>query len=251
MFATQLALAVKDPWPPQVDPEQGLSTIDPRLPYQMAVRNMRLQGKMIPENSRCEQMLVNMQMQLKEVLTHEKWFEIVAYRFLDLSGERLVDPPAPQPRRHAYCFTGEMRVLTQHGERPIQDLKVGDEVLSVDVRTGDLIPNRITSAVRVPQRSFCVLLDVPRPLNVTLTHLFLSRDVNGEYEYKPIEAIVSDSVVRALPEENMRRTHFRFTPRGRLSPQIDLADVYELTLENEPHNYVIEGLVVHNMKALD
>lgn len=51
------------------------------------------------------------------------------------------------------CFVGETLVHTPHGLVPIQDLKIGDEVLSADPVTGQQSHQKVIRCTRTEQQA--------------------------------------------------------------------------------------------------
>ena len=70
------------------------------------------------------------------------------------------------------CFTGETLVETEHGQRPIKEIEIGDRVLSQDVETGEL---RFKPVFARPERSSAetVIIQVAdEELQCSLGHTF-------------------------------------------------------------------------------
>jgi len=145
------------------------------------------------------------------------------------------------------CFPRGTCVLTDFGYKAIEDIKVGDTVIShLDrccrvVRTGSKIANNVG------------VLKATNGINsitfrATANHPFLVGDIDlftlDEAEFKPISECVGRYAAR-LPKngryEGFRIEYFELTNQ----PET----VYNIEVEND-HSYIVNGLCVHNCQDL-
>ncbi len=164
--------------------------------------------------------------------------EEIAAAVEDLTGQNL--------KRN--CFTCSMRVLTPAGYIPIENLRIGDPVYSWDERTQMLVPNRVVLIHRANPERFGRLHGTPTgiPLEVSPYHPFLLPE-EGLYAW--IREIEPSNLLRGVnysPQSGagggckallIKRGHY--TVEGRTK-------MVTLSVETEPHNFIVEGMVVHN-----
>lgn len=144
-------------------------------------------------------------------------------------------------KRH--CFTCGMRVLTPYGYVPIHELKVGDVVMSWDERGAKLVANRIAKTHVAENQKFGTLVNTPTgiPLEVTPGHKFLAP---RKGVYAEIGVLPPRTFLRSVVQIG-RRCEGALIARGGYKMR-NSATVMTFSVENPPHNYVVEGLVVQN-----
>lgn len=128
------------------------------------------------------------------------------------------------------CFTAGTMVWTPQGERPIEDLRVGDEILT---RKSDSLPEIVKTKIK-QVGSYLVdgYLVVNGNLRLTPNHkLFVNRSWKRAGEIK-----IGDMLI-AKNSEPMEIISIEFTPEWGL--------VYNIELE-EYHTYFADGFYVHN-----
>ena len=131
------------------------------------------------------------------------------------------------------CFLCGTSILMADGsQKPIEDIKVGDIVLSFDENSGKMIPDRVSEIFHHPKESTYLIIN--GYLRVTPIHSVLS---NGKWI--PIgELSVGDPLTNSegkdIDIENVIAVK-------------ELVDVYNFEV-NPYHTYVAEGYVVHNRK---
>lgn len=140
------------------------------------------------------------------------------------------------------CFIRGTRVHTPDGPRPIEDLKVGDEVWSWNTSTQQQVRREI--------------IRLYRGESVSLFRIqageFVVKGVTGEHPFwnpakkcwvKSKDLSVGDAVLAWPGEDKAQTQHIT---------QIDLYNtaenqtVYTLGVDGEEHNYFAEGLLAHN-----
>lgn len=226
------------------------------LQLQEATRIFETNGLRIPSGSECEELLVRAGLRLGRFLTHQEIEENLPV-ILKATGEnleRIVRPLPPSPPRFV-CFTGDMKVLTPKGEVPISQLKPGDEVVSVD-HTLDgqikLVANRVQLNISHENQSYGLLTDLPRPIQVTPRHQFYAswRAPNLQTGYRAIEDLRPEALLSYGERGNWEQGQCVPTPRGNYSSNHGINTVYDLQLIGHPRNYIVEGVLVHNIMKL-
>lgn len=143
----------------------------------------------------------------------------------------------PRPR----CFTQSMRVLTPKGYIAIRDLKVGDEVISWDVKKAEPVVNRIEEKYEYKDTLYGRLEQVTSEgtqIEVTNDHPFYSPSLNG---YEALGLIQPTSSLLQI-----KNCEANFVPRGQFLPNVGKGTVQTLKLKLFPHNFIVEGVLVHN-----
>ena len=209
-----------------------------------AVRDYRRDGFLIRSGGECERLLLEASDLLGRPFLRD---EITASldEILREVGETLAPAPTPSASRDDYpnCFTGGMRVLTPGGERPIAELHEGDFVYSFDFESQALVPNRIETISTSDDYPFGRLPDLARPIEVTPRHRFLSHAGRGEIDFVPIGDLEPQNLLFSRDEKGGGLVP---TPRGVYRPECGRSTVRDLRLMKPPHNYFIEGILVHN-----
>ncbi len=163
--------------------------------------------------------------------------EEVAAAVEDLTGESL--------KRN--CFTCVMRVLTPNGYVAIENLRVGHTVYSWDERINMVVHNRIVQIHTANSEIFGRLHGTPTgvPLEVSPHHPFLLPE---EGLYSRIGEVEPANLLRGInhaPSAVGTGCDALLVRRGEYAVE-GQARVMTLTVEKEPHNFIVEGLVVHN-----
>lgn len=138
-----------------------------------------------------------------------------------------------------YCIARGSRVRTPLGDRPIEDLRVGDEVVAVDPATGATCVSRLV-AIRSSTRECGTLTLDDRRLSVTSDHPLYDPLAKGFFVAgdwllgtRTHVAVLTDAGLRTVAVERVEA----FT-------RID--EVFDLSVEHEWHTFVAEGVLVHN-----
>lgn len=157
------------------------------------------------------------------------------------------DPEPPSPpdyqdpgsyRERPQCLAAGTKVRTPAGERDIESLAVGDVVDSVDEFRGRAVAVRVVGLfARGPRRTLRVLLESGRELLATSEHPLFDRSA-GRYRAAG-ELRKGDSLT--LPEGGtLRDSRIVTISDGPVVP------VYDLTVEGPHHNFLANGVLVHN-----
>ena len=142
----------------------------------------------------------------------------------------------------ACCVCASTPVRTPSGMRRIGELRIGDEVLSLVVDSGELVPTRIVE-LRTARRECLRLVHAGGELVCTPDHPIYSPE-SGEYEpasrwvdgARRSVLVIGDAPVAAalVRAEAFAGVH----------------EVVDLTVDDPLHNFVAGGLLVHN-KTID
>ena len=132
------------------------------------------------------------------------------------------------------CFIGGTKVLMKNGQtQNIEDINIGDSVISYDTETGKFIISEIQYTFKHISTEIYKVQTSFATLNVTGNHPVYIKD-KGWVEVQEIS--VGDNLFNGL----------EFVEIDKINIIPGEYDVYNLHVFNEPHNYFAEGLLVHN-----
>ncbi len=140
------------------------------------------------------------------------------------------------------CFVRGTRVLTPSGWRAIEELEVGDEVVSYDTvskvvlvrKVARLLRSQVSRVARVQAGELAIA-------GVSLSHPVWDEAAR---RWTPVaELSLSTSVVGLLPGAT---PHLLSLSEVTLLPSSSPVEVFNLEVDGEEHNYFAEGILVHN-----
>lgn len=142
------------------------------------------------------------------------------------------------------CVAEGSMVSTPQGPRPIESLRVGDAIESVDVESGERVAVTIT-AIRTATRE-CVGIELGGGERLVCTSNHPIFDP-ARREYRSAGDWVTQSGLSVL-----RAVDGRFEPVSptATSAFAGLLRVFDLTVSGAHHNFVADGVVVHNKSIL-
>jgi hypothetical protein len=106
---------------------------------------------------------------------HTWWYDKLGYRYESPPQQELAVNASPQypPPRVYSCFAAGTPVRTLHGKKPIETLRVGDQVLGQDVGSGALGFHPVTVVHHnAPSETVLVQLDNGETLTASIYHRF-------------------------------------------------------------------------------
>lgn len=152
-------------------------------------------------------------------------------------------PRATEVRlRQKVCFIAGTKILTPEGLRNIEDLEKGDEVLSFDESSGEVVVGEIEHTTRTAQHEYGILLlSDGTELSVTANHPFYLPQQKAWLEAARIER--GDLLLKVDAES---RKSTMVTLAAPFLTRSDLVeDVFNLKIKDYK-NYFAEGVLVHN-----
>lgn len=137
------------------------------------------------------------------------------------------------------CVARGSRVRTPKGDRAIEELGVGDEVLCVEPSTGALATARLVAVQRATRE--CVALTLAgAALTLTSDHPVYCPDTG---EWAPAGDWALGQRRRLLQVD---ATGARAVEVQHVSTFAGVHDVFDLTVDHPLHNFVANGVLVHN-----
>lgn len=156
---------------------------------------------------------------------------------------------APKFRRRMDCFTGGMRVSTPHGFKEIAALSRGELIWSFDPTNGRYTANRVHSIRSSVVEESGVLCDRAVPIEVTARQRFYAVETK---DYRAIESLDPDHGLLGYYPLSVGRLERPAPIRMSRGPYLvskKPVEVFEIELEDAPHTYFVEGVLVHNSKS--
>lgn len=138
------------------------------------------------------------------------------------------------------CVAEGAAIATPTGLRPIEALRVGDAVWAVDPRTGERVSTRIV-AIRSATRE-CLALQLPGEgaLVCTPDHPIYVAELGT---YLPAVSFVEGKARQILQVDD---DGARVVSVQAVRVDIGMRRVFDITVESEHHDFVANGVLVHN-----
>lgn len=140
------------------------------------------------------------------------------------------------------CIASGARVATPHGPWPIEDLEVGDTIYCFDEQSGERHETRITARRKATRECVRLKTSSGQELVVTSDHPIYD-PVEGIYTHAGDWVLGKRDTLWVLGDEETPFFHERVE-----IAEIDagLHEVFDLSVEHELHNFVANGILVHN-----
>lgn len=160
-----------------------------------------------------------------------------------------------EPVRKIYkqlCLAGDTKIWTGESFKAIKDITEGTSIYSYDYEKGLLVPSTVKKQILTGTKPVYEIKTGHRTIQATAEHPIL---VEGGIYKKVEDLTVNDYLVyvdREEQEPNLEE-YQRRTQTGALIEKVrsielkeNPVDVYDIEVDNDLHNFVAEGLVVHN-----
>ena len=154
----------------------------------------------------------------------------------------------------AGCFTGDALIATPDGERRIDEIEEGDEVLSYDFDNNIIVHSKVIGLWKSQYDNDLVIINGIET-KATVGHPFSVKDVNGNIKWAAYDNTSDAEFHVGLEIENLKvGEHYVYLDGvWTLVEDIKLQPfngmVYNISIENI-RNYIAENLLVHNIDKL-
>ncbi len=149
----------------------------------------------------------------------------------------------PEPLPKPDCVAKGTRVNTPDGIRRIEDLVVGDSVFSIDPATGLLVPTKVV-AIRSGYRRVGAIHVGNRQLLLTRDHPVFDPVTRDYHAAETWFDAGSHGLLMFEGGARQMRMDSAYQPDSWMQ-------VFDITVESELHNFIAEGIVVHNKSFSD
>lgn len=150
------------------------------------------------------------------------------------------------------CFSGDALIATPDGERRIDEIEEGDEVLSYDFDNNIIVHSKVIGLWKAQYDNDLVIIN-DIETKATLGHPFSVKDIDGNIKWACYDNTFDTEFHIGLDVENLKvGEHYVYLDGVwvliediKLQPFTGI--VYNLSVENV-HNYFAGNLLVHNFK---
>ncbi|MDB4929482.1 MAG: extracellular repeat protein [Myxococcaceae bacterium] len=138
------------------------------------------------------------------------------------------------------CVARGALVATPKGRRPVEELALGDEVTAVDPASGERVTATLVG-IRRAMRECITLTGEGFSLTCTTDHPLYDPS-EGRWAPAGDWALGARSALLFVPQEG----HPRAAQVTGRSSSVRLSEVFDLTVDHALHNFVADGVLVHN-----
>ena len=135
------------------------------------------------------------------------------------------------------CLDENTEISTPNGSAKIKDINIGDTVFSFNTDNETFFESKVSNKSYNGIKNRFLIKTLRKEIIATDDHLFLVKNVNG-YEYKDIRTINKSDDLLVGHEVNLEQ----IIDIRELEP----GPVWDIEVDNEHHNFIADGLVVHN-----
>jgi Fe-S cluster assembly scaffold protein SufB len=159
------------------------------------------------------------------------------------------------------CLVGDATITTPEGVKPIEDVEVGDKVLSYDDSTGELTFRAVTAKRFSGMQPVHTVSVGERKIQVTANHPFYSyRIEDGQPRFGYVRADhLKEAIVPRLSETSHHGGRTAVATKVALPEMLEMVQVHVSEPSAEPvptwdievegtGNFVADGFIVHNSK---
>ena len=150
------------------------------------------------------------------------------------------------------CFIGETKITTETGYKNIEDIEVGDIVMSYLEDSDLMIPRTVVGLLNIDYSGPLVIINGIET-NATIGHPFAVKNDNGELKWAAYDKTIDENyfdegiVVNNLSDENYSiLLNGEWIKIETITLKPFEGKVYNISVE-ETHNYVANNILVHNV----
>jgi hypothetical protein len=135
------------------------------------------------------------------------------------------------------CLDENTEIWTPNGSKKIKDIEIGDIIYSFNIDNETFFESKVSNKSYNGIKERFLVKTSTKSIILTDDHLLLVNNEKG-YEYKDIRSIVVDKDLLVGDKTNFEEI-IEITSVGE-------GHVWDIEVDNEYHNFIAEGLVVHN-----
>mgnify|MGYP000105955205 FL=1 len=149
------------------------------------------------------------------------------------------------------CFIGETMVTTPDGQKEIKDIEIGDIVQSYDFVKNELITKKVKGLWKSDYNNKLVIINGIKT-KATIGHPFAIKDFEGNVNWAAVDPKADKEFHKDFEIYQLETGKYFINLLGDwvIVDSIEFEDfkgiVYNISVE-DTHNYVAEGILVHNM----
>lgn len=148
------------------------------------------------------------------------------------------------------CLHGDSQVWTETGHKKIKDISVGEKVYSFDDKTNSLVLSSVTDWVNNGNQQIWEIKSKHKTIKSNFNHPILIKNKKTELvEYVEASKLMPELHQLILPHlEEKSKTDISIKYENILSVKTtdEYSDVYDIRVDNNLHNFIADGIVVHN-----
>ena len=143
------------------------------------------------------------------------------------------------------CLKHDTHIETVDGYKFIKDIRPGDKVFSFDYDNQTKIVTNVLDTICSGEKEIIKIRTKNNEIEASKEHRFLVSE-NSVFCYKSVEELkLGDLLVIDSGKESQKSDNFILNPIVSLEKN-GTAEVYDIHVENEYHNFYANGIVVHN-----
>jgi hypothetical protein len=148
------------------------------------------------------------------------------------------------------CFIGEAMVTTADGQKEIKDIQIGDVVQSFDLQKNDVVTKTVKGLWKTEYDDKLVIINGIKT-KATVGHPFAIKDFEGNIRWAAANPEVDKDFHGDLVVEKLTTGEYFINLLGDwvMVETLEFEDfkgiVYNISVE-DTHNYIAEGILVHN-----
>jgi hypothetical protein len=149
------------------------------------------------------------------------------------------------------CFIGEAVISTIDGDKEIKDIQIGEIVQSYDFSTNEIVTKAVKGIWKSDYDNKLVIINGIRT-KATMSHPFAIKDFDGNISWAAADPDADKDFHKDLVVEKLEVGKYFINLEGNwvVVESIEFEDfkglIYNIAVE-DTHNYIAEGILVHNM----
>jgi hypothetical protein len=149
------------------------------------------------------------------------------------------------------CFIGETKINTPNGLVRIDEIKIGDEVISYDIKTGNNVVGIVGGLFEKDYNNDLVIINGYKT-NATLGHAFAVKDLDGNIKWAAYDPSVDAEyhtgleVIKLVEKEHQIYLNNEWVMIDKIELESYTGKVYNISV-NDVQNYFAENILVHNL----